>query len=55
MAEIPRETKSMIVSGLIDGLEAVVTPSHFDLRKIYLGEEHCENINALNTEGKFFF
>ncbi|XP_036329834.1 uncharacterized protein LOC118741975 [Rhagoletis pomonella] len=44
--------KSLMLKGFISGPEIELKPKEIRLRKIYMGEEHCELINVLNVDDK---
>lgn len=47
------ESHYVLVEGEIDGIEVEVFPQTIDLRRIYLGEEHCAFIKVLNVDGRW--
>lgn len=47
------ESHYVLVQGEIDGIEVEVFPQTIDLRRIYLGEEHCAFIKVLNVDGRW--
>ncbi|KAM7351072.1 uncharacterized protein ACRADG_004056 [Cochliomyia hominivorax] len=44
------QKRQIFLKGEIIGPEVEIQPTHVDLRQVYLGEEHCIQINALNVD-----
>ena len=47
------ETRSIAISGLVNGPRIEFIPNHTDLRRIYLGEEVCNQVQIKNVDGKY--